>query len=103
MFVLPFLPDWLFEGPWTIKHRPRRYICGECGAPWADDHADMAARHCRGTSFADRIVERRRGAFTGTRRGPRLQGASGPVLVFSRHEWTAFVGGVQAGEFDQWA
>jgi Domain of unknown function (DUF397) len=24
----------------------------------------------------------------------------GPVLVFSRHEWSAFVGAVQAGEFD---
>jgi Domain of unknown function (DUF397) len=25
---------------------------------------------------------------------------NGPVLVFSRHEWAAFVGGVRAGEFD---
>jgi Domain of unknown function (DUF397) len=25
---------------------------------------------------------------------------SGPVLVFTRHEWEAFVGGVRAGEFD---
>jgi hypothetical protein len=24
----------------------------------------------------------------------------GPVLLFTRHEWEAFVGGVRAGEFD---
>ena len=39
MLVIPFLPSWLFEGPRTIKHWPRRHVCGECGAPWADDHA----------------------------------------------------------------
>jgi hypothetical protein len=38
MFVIPFLPDWLFEGPRTIKHRPRRHICGDCQAPWTNDH-----------------------------------------------------------------
>ena len=32
MFVIPFLPSWLFEGPRTIKHWPRRHVCGECGA-----------------------------------------------------------------------
>jgi len=39
MFVLPFLPSWLFEGPRTVKHYPRRHVCGDCGAPWIDDHA----------------------------------------------------------------
>jgi hypothetical protein len=39
MFVLPFLPHWLFEGPRTIKHHPRRHVCAECGAPWVDGHA----------------------------------------------------------------
>lgn len=39
MFVIPFLPSWLFEGPRTIKHWPRRHVCGECGAPWTVDHA----------------------------------------------------------------
>jgi hypothetical protein len=39
MFVLPFLPRWLFEGPRTIKHHPRRHVCAECGAPWVDGHA----------------------------------------------------------------
>ena len=26
MFVLPFLPAWLFEGPRTVKHWPRRVL-----------------------------------------------------------------------------
>jgi hypothetical protein len=39
MFLLPFLPSWLFEGPRTIRHHPHRHVCAECGAPWADDHA----------------------------------------------------------------
>jgi Domain of unknown function (DUF397) len=26
---------------------------------------------------------------------------TGPVLVFDRHEWDAFLRGVRAGEFDQ--
>jgi hypothetical protein len=38
MFVLPMLPNWLFEGPRTIKHRPRRHICADCSAPWTSDH-----------------------------------------------------------------
>jgi hypothetical protein len=38
MFLLPLLPDWLFEGPRTSKHWPRRHICGHCGAPWTVRH-----------------------------------------------------------------
>jgi hypothetical protein len=38
MFLLPLLPDWLFEGPRTTKHWLRRHICGDCGAPWTDEH-----------------------------------------------------------------
>ena len=38
MFAIPFLPDWLFEGPRTVRHRPRRHICGDCEAPWTDGH-----------------------------------------------------------------
>jgi hypothetical protein len=38
MFVLPRLPAWLFEGPRTIRHRPRRHVCGDCNAPWTQDH-----------------------------------------------------------------
>jgi len=39
MFLLPLLPDWLFEGPRTTKHWPHRHICGDCGAPWTDGHS----------------------------------------------------------------
>lgn len=38
MFVLPFLPAWLFEGPRTVKRYPRRVLCGDCGATWTDGH-----------------------------------------------------------------
>jgi hypothetical protein len=38
MFVLPYLPNWLFEGPRTIRHRPRRHVCADCNASWTDDH-----------------------------------------------------------------
>jgi hypothetical protein len=38
MFLLPYLPEWLFEGPRVIRHRPRRHVCGDCGAPWIDQH-----------------------------------------------------------------
>jgi hypothetical protein len=38
MFVLPFLPAWLFEGPRTVRRYPRREVCGDCGEPWTDDH-----------------------------------------------------------------
>jgi hypothetical protein len=45
MFVLPFLPRWLFEGPRSIKHWPQRHVCGECGAPWADGHLCAEEAH----------------------------------------------------------
>ena len=38
MFAIPFLPNWLFEGPRTIKHQPRRHVCADCNAPWTNDH-----------------------------------------------------------------
>ena len=38
MFVLPFVPTWLFEGPRTIKHRPRRHVCADYNAPWTNGH-----------------------------------------------------------------
>jgi len=47
MFVLPFLPSWLFEGPRTIKHYPRRHVCGDCGAPWIDGHVCATDRTLR--------------------------------------------------------
>jgi hypothetical protein len=42
MFVLPMLPSWLFEGPRTVKHRPRRHICALCSAPWTSHHDCLA-------------------------------------------------------------
>jgi hypothetical protein len=45
MFVLPFLPRWLFEGPRSVKHWPQRHVCGECGAPWADGHLCAEEAH----------------------------------------------------------
>jgi hypothetical protein len=38
MLIIPFLPGWLFEGPRTIRHWPRRHVCGECGTSWTDGH-----------------------------------------------------------------
>ena len=38
MFVIPFIPRWLFEGPRTIKHYPRRHVCADCDTPWIDGH-----------------------------------------------------------------
>jgi hypothetical protein len=38
MFVIPHLPDWLFEGPRTVKHWPLRHVCGYCGAVWTVGH-----------------------------------------------------------------
>ena len=37
MFLLPHV-DRLFQGPRTIKHWPRRHVCGDCGGAWTDDH-----------------------------------------------------------------
>ncbi len=45
MFVLPFLPAWLFEGPRTVRHWPRRHVCGECDAPWREGHICTPAGH----------------------------------------------------------
>jgi hypothetical protein len=42
MFLIPFLPSWLFEGPRTVKHWPRRHVCGDCGAPWTEGHVCAA-------------------------------------------------------------
>ena len=39
MFVIPFLPDRLFEGPRTRRHWPQRHLCGVCGADWTRGHA----------------------------------------------------------------
>jgi hypothetical protein len=38
MFVIPFLPRWLFEGPRKVKHWPQQHVCGVCDAPWTVGH-----------------------------------------------------------------
>jgi hypothetical protein len=38
MFIIPYLPSWLFEGPRTVKHWPRRHVCGVCHAVWTEGH-----------------------------------------------------------------
>jgi hypothetical protein len=39
MFVLPWLDArGLFDGPPTIRHRPRRHLCADCAQPWTPDH-----------------------------------------------------------------
>ena len=43
MFILPYLPSWLFEGPRTVKHWQRRHVCGDCGAVWRPEHTCLPA------------------------------------------------------------
>jgi hypothetical protein len=38
MFLIPFIPARFFEGPRTVKHWPRRHVCGDCGAAWHEGH-----------------------------------------------------------------
>ena len=38
MFLLPLVPEWLFEGPRKVKHWPRQHVCGRCDEPWIDGH-----------------------------------------------------------------
>jgi hypothetical protein len=38
MFIIPYLPSWLFEGPRTVKHWPRRHVCAVCNAVWTEGH-----------------------------------------------------------------
>ena len=47
MFLLPLLPEWLFEGRRTTKHWPHRHVCGDCGAPWTNGHACSPAERDR--------------------------------------------------------
>lgn len=47
MFVIPYLPARFFEGPRTVRHWPRRHICGECGGPWSEGHTCMVTSEIR--------------------------------------------------------
>jgi len=84
MFVLPYLPTWLSEGPRTIRHRPLRHICGDCQAPWTSDHTcnpviDAALPPLR-VSFvgANRQPSLNAGRDPGSPRRPRPTGCRGP-------------------------
>jgi hypothetical protein len=55
MFLLPLLPDWLFEGPRTSKHWPRRHICGDCGAPWTYEHTCSPRESEAGPGFRGQL------------------------------------------------
>jgi hypothetical protein len=40
MFLLPWLDArGLLDGPYTVRHRPRREVCADCAEPWQPGHA----------------------------------------------------------------
>jgi hypothetical protein len=39
MFMIPFLPAWLLEGPRKVRHWPQQHVCGRCDAPWTKGHS----------------------------------------------------------------
>jgi hypothetical protein len=80
MFIIPFLPDWLFEGPRTAKHWPRRHVCGGCGAAWTEEHTckpDASGsyhsplrgelRRAKQPDFSPRTLTRRKGTIARSR------------------------------------
>jgi hypothetical protein len=38
LLLMLLLPSRLFEGPRTVRHRPTRHVCADCGAPWVAGH-----------------------------------------------------------------
>lgn len=38
MFLIPFLPSWVFEGPRKIRHWPRQHVCARCNGLWWEGH-----------------------------------------------------------------
>jgi hypothetical protein len=83
MFVLPFLPDWLFEGPRTVKHWPRRHLCGACNAPWTDGHTCPLAPNEAASPLRGEL--RRLKPTTELQRRPGARtSAAGPD---QRHRW----------------
>jgi hypothetical protein len=80
MYVIPFLPDWLFEGPRHVKHWPRRHVCGQCGAPWTSDHlcAEDATDLAPPLQGELRRLPRRTELERWRPRAPVVRGANGP-------------------------
>src|SRR6266705_2547289 len=72
MFVLPFLPAWLFEGPRTIRHRPRRHVCGDCNAPWTDGHTCTDEASEAAPAVWGELRRLKPAADLGGRQGPRI-------------------------------
>ena len=71
MFLLPHLSDRLFEGPRTIRHWPRRHVCGDCNAPWIEGHTCTAAAGEAGPSLHGEL--RRLHSLAELERRPRAQ------------------------------
>jgi hypothetical protein len=45
MLLLPWLDArGLLDGPRTIRHRPLREVCADCGAPWTSGHQCASRR-----------------------------------------------------------
>jgi hypothetical protein len=78
LFVIPFLPDWLFEGPRRVKHWPRRHVCGDCGAPWTEEHdcwlepTEVVRPAIQGELYRPGRVGRSPRAVSAPRRRPQL-------------------------------
>ena len=57
MFVIPYIPSWLFEGPGTVKHWPRRHVCGVCGEAWTQRHTCRPAGPMAGPLRGELLAE----------------------------------------------
>jgi hypothetical protein len=84
MFVIPYLPARFFEGPRTVRHWPRRHICGECGGPWSEGHTCMVTSEIRRSVRGElsrlvRTADLDRVADSHTVGSPRPRVASDPL------------------------
>jgi hypothetical protein len=76
MFLPPYLPEWLFEGPRTIRHRSHRHVCGDCGAPWTEEHTCGPAERGPGAPLRGELRRLGLPAEVGPPQGPDV--AIGP-------------------------
>jgi hypothetical protein len=78
MFVLPWLDArGLFDGPRTVRHRPRRHVCAGCAKPWQPGH------QCAGWLEA----ARREPVVPLTPPAPRVRGQLARVDQAGRPAW----------------